>query len=99
MFRRFEGQPNEKLRAVRTGAKVNFPVMPFHDDPMTYHQSEPGSRAALGGKKGHEKDMRLRLSRDSTAVVGDLDEEKLAIAPRANIDTTGALDRIDRVVD
>jgi hypothetical protein len=40
ILRCFERQPHEKLRSVRTGAEVDFPLMSFDDDPMTDHQAE-----------------------------------------------------------
>ena len=52
-FCRFEGQSHAKAGAVRARAELDFSMMAFHNDPMAYDQPEPGSRAALGRKKGY----------------------------------------------
>jgi hypothetical protein len=96
---RFRRQPHAKLRAIRTRAEVDFSVMPFDDDPVGDNQAESRARAALGCEEGHCKDVRPGLWRDSTAIVRDLNEKKLAIAARADIDTTRPADGVNRILD
>ena len=43
--------------------------------------------------------MRLRLRRNTAAIVGDLNEKELAGAARADIDATRAAHGINRIVD
>ena len=85
---RFKRQPHIKLCAIGTRAEVDFSVMPFEDDPLANNQAESRACAALGCEEAPSKDVRPGLWRDSTAIVRDINEKKLAIAPRAHIDTT-----------
>ena len=59
--------------------------MPFHDDSVADNQAESRAGAALGCEEGHRKDVGPSLGRDSTAIVRDLNEKKLAVAARADI--------------
>jgi hypothetical protein len=60
--------------------------MPFYDDAMADNQAKASPRAALGGKEGHGKDMRLRLRRMPLRICNQ--REELAVATRADIDAT-----------
>jgi hypothetical protein len=64
------------LRAARTGAEVNFSVMPFDDDPVGDNESQSRARPALGGDERNGKDERPGLGRNSIAIV--------SISPRKN---------------
>ena len=59
--------------------------MAFDNDPVADNQSKSRAYAALGCEEGQRKDVRPGLGRDSTAIVGDLNEKKLAVAARADI--------------
>ena len=82
---RFKGQPHVKLCAIRTRAEVDFSVVPFDDDPVADNQSKSRAGAVLGCEEWHRKDVGPGLWRDSTAIVRDLNEKKLAVAARADI--------------
>ena len=96
---RFKRQPHIKLCAIGTRAEVDFTVMPFDDDPVADDESESRARAALGCEEGHRKDLRLNLRRDTTAIVRDLNEKKLAVAARADIDATRPTDGVNCIID
>ena len=85
MRRRFKRQPHIKLCAIRSRAEVDFSVMTFDDDSVADNQSKSRAGAALGCEEGQRKDVRPGLERDSTAIVRDLNEKKLAVAARADI--------------
>jgi hypothetical protein len=82
---RFKRQPHIKLCAIRTRGEVDFAAVPFDDDPVADNQAESRACAALGCEEGQRKDVRPGLERDSTAIVRDLNEKKLAVAARADI--------------
>jgi hypothetical protein len=92
-------QPHVKLCAIRTRAEVDFSVMPFDHDPVADNQAKSCAEAALGCEEGHRKDVGLGLWRDSTAIVSDLDEKKLAVAARAHVDATRPIDGVNCIVD
>jgi hypothetical protein len=85
---RFKRQPHVKLCAIRTRAEVDSSVMPFDDDAVADNQAKSRACAALGCEEGQRKDVRPGLGRDSTAIVRDLNEKKLAVATRAHVDAT-----------
>ena len=66
--------------------------MPFDDDPVADNQAESRASAALGCEEGHRKDVGPGFWRDSTAIVRDLNEKKLAVAPRADVDASRPAD-------
>jgi len=76
------------LCAIRTRAEVDFSVMSFDDDPVGDYQAKSRAGAALGCEEGQRKDVGPGLWRDSTAIVRDLNEKKLAVAARAHVDAT-----------
>ena len=96
---RFKRQPHVKLCAIRTRAEVDFSVMPFDNDPVADNQAKSRAGAALGCEEGHRKDVRPDLGRDSTAIVRDLDEKKLAVAARTDIDATRPPDGVNCIID
>ena len=96
---RFKRQPHVKLCAIRTRAEVDFSVMTFDDDPVADNQAESRAGSALGREEGQRKDVGPGLWRDSTAIVRDLNEKKLAVAARADIDATRPADGVNRIVD
>ena len=59
--------------------------MPFDDDSVGDDKSKSRAGAALGCEEGHRKDVGPGLWQDSTAIVRDLNEKKLAVAARADI--------------
>ena len=96
---RFKRQPHIKLCAIGTRAEVDFSVMTFDDDSVADDQAKSRAGSALGCEEGHRKDVGLDLCRDSAAIVSDLDEKKLAVAARADIDATRPADGVNRIVD
>ena len=73
--------------------------MPFDDDPVADNQAESRAGVALGCEEGHRKDVRPGLWRDSAAIVRDLNEKKLAVAARADIDATCPPDGVNCIID
>ena len=99
MRRRFKRQPHIKLCVIRTRAEVDFSVMMFDDDSVADDKAKSRACAALGCEEGHRKDVLPDLWRDSTAIVRDLNEKKLAVAACADIDATRPANGVDCIVD